>query len=55
MKTGAIIQYLPQGITKEEIDAIRKEFNYPEHRLILVISGQEDILENLSDFIKFRK
>ena len=55
MKTGAVIKYLPAGTPKEEIDKLRKEFNYEDHKLILIISGQENILENLSDFIKARK
>jgi hypothetical protein len=55
LKTGAVIKYLPQGTTKEEIDKLRKEFNYPDHKLILIISGKENILENLCDFIKSRK
>ena len=55
MKTGAVIKYLPAGTSKEEIDKLRKDFNYDEHRLVLIISGQENILENLRDFIKYRK
>ena len=55
MKTGAVIKYLPSGTSKEEIDKIRKEFSYPDHKLILIISGKEKILENLCNFIKYRK
>ena len=55
LKTRAIIKYLPQGTPKEEISRLRKEFNHPGHTLILIISGQENILENLTDFIKSRK
>lgn len=55
MKTGAIIKYLPEGTTKEEIDKIRKDFAYKDHKLILIISGREKILDNLCDFIKSRK
>lgn len=54
-KTGAIIKYLPANTSQEEIDKLRKEFNYPDHKLILIVSGQENILDNLSDFIKSRK
>lgn len=54
-KTGAIIKYLPAGTQKEEIAKLRKEFNYPDHNLIIIISGKENILDNLSDFIKSRK
>lgn len=55
MKKGTVIKYLPARTTKEEIDKLRKDFNYDEHRLVLIISGQENILENLRDFIKYRK
>jgi hypothetical protein len=55
LKTGAIIKYLPTGTSQEEINKLRKEFNYPDHKLILIVSGKENILDNLSDFIKSRK
>ena len=55
MKTGAIIKYLPHGTTKEEIDKIRHDFTTDEHKLILIVSGEEDFLENLCDFMKSRK
>lgn len=55
LKTGAVIKYLQAGTSKEKIDKLRKDFNYDEHRLVLIISGQENILENLRDFIKYRK
>ena len=55
MKTGAVIKYLQAETSKEEINKLRKDFNYNEHRLVLIISGQENILENLRDFIKYRK
>lgn len=55
MKTGAIIKYLPKGTTKEEINKIRKNFTNKDRKLILIISGQENVLDNLCDFIKSRK
>lgn len=55
MKTGAIIKYLPKETTEEEIKKIRKEFAYTDHRLILMISGKANILEDLCDFIKSRE
>ena len=54
MKTGAIIKYLPKGTTKEEIDNIRKNFTDDNRKLILIISGHENVLDNLCDFIKSR-
>lgn len=55
MKTGAIIKYLPKETTKDEIKRIRQEFSSEDHKLILMISGQENIEENLCEFIKSRK
>lgn len=55
MKTGAIIKYLPKETTKDEIKRIRQEFSSEDHKLILMISGQENITENLCEFIKSRK
>lgn len=55
MKTGAIIKYLPKGTTKEDIKKLREKFTSEDHKLIFMISGEENILENLCDFIKSRK
>lgn len=55
MKTGAIIKYLPKGTTKEEIKKIRENFTSTDRKLILMISGEENITENLCEFIKSRK
>ena len=55
MKTGAIIKYLPNNTTEEEIKKIRNEFTSDEHKLILIVAGKENFLENLCDFIKSRK
>jgi len=55
MKTGAIIKYLPNGTTQEEIKKIRKEFVSTDYKLIIMISGKENLTENLCEFIKSRK
>lgn len=52
MKT--IIKYLPKGTSQDEIKKIRKEVDKTEEHLILIISGEEDLLENLCEFIKYR-
>ena len=55
MKTGAIIKYLPKNTTESDIKKIRQEFASADRRLILMISGQENILENVCEIIKSRK
>lgn len=55
MKTGTIIKYLPAGTTEEEIQKIRKDFISTDCKLILMISGKENITESLCEFIKARK
>lgn len=49
-----IIKYLPKETSKEEVENIRKTFNWSGDQLILMISGNKDIKENLCDFIKAR-
>ena len=46
MKTGAIIKYLPNNTTEEEIKKIRNEFTSDEHKLILIVAGKENFLES---------
>lgn len=50
-----IIKYLPQETSEEKIKQIREEFKKSGDKLILMISGKEDIQENLCEFIKSRK
>lgn len=50
-----IIKYLPKGTSKEEIKTIRKMCKASGDKLILMISGDQDIKENLCEFIKSRK
>lgn len=49
MKKGKIIISLPTGTTTEEINQIRSK--YPEHKVFIFISGQEDIKENIGNFL----
>ena len=53
MKTT--IKYLPKETSQYEIKKIRKEFKQTGELLILVISGEDDIRENLCEFIKSRQ
>ena len=50
-----IIKYLPQTTSESEIKQIREEFKQSGNKLILMISGNKDIRENLCEFIKSRK
>lgn len=50
-----IIHYLPPKTTKEEIKTIREQYKSIGEKVILVVSGQEDLKENLADFIVTRK
>jgi hypothetical protein len=49
-----IIKYLPKETSQDEIKKIREEFKKTGKLLILMISGEEDIRENLCEFIKSR-
>lgn len=50
-----IIHYLPPKTTKEEIKTIREQYKSIGKKVILVVSGQGDLKENLADFIVTRK
>lgn len=50
-----IIKYLPKKTSEEELKKIREEFKESADKLILMISGNDSIKENLSEFIKSRK
>ena len=51
MKKDAIIKYLPYGTTEEELKKIRHKFKDKNIALILIISGQEKLLNNLESLI----
>lgn len=50
-----VIKYLPKETSQDEIKKFRKESKEAGEHLILVISGKEDIRENLCEFIKSRQ
>lgn len=50
-----IIKYLPKETSKIDIKRIREELKQSENKVILMISGEQDIKENLCEFIKNRK
>ena len=47
----AIIKYLPNNTTQEELKSIRKEFDSKDIALILIISGKKNILNCLEELI----
>lgn len=52
------IKYLPNNTTQEEIQAIRNEFNATHSkdcRLILFVSGHDNMKESLQSFVRARK
>ena len=50
-----VIKYLPKETSETEIKKIREEFKKTGDKLILMISGQDNINEILCEFIKSRK
>jgi len=51
MTKDAIIKYLPNDTTQEDLKKIRSEFNYKDISLILIISGKGKILNCLEELI----
>lgn len=51
MNKDAIIRYLPNNTTQEEIKRIRSEFNNKDATLILIISGKGKLLNCLEELI----
>ena len=46
-----IIKYLPNTTTQEELKLIRQQYNNTDTQLILIISGSENLIDNLQAFI----
>jgi hypothetical protein len=51
MSKDVLIKYLPYGTTQEELKQIRHEFKDANATLILIISGQEKLLDNLQSLV----
>ena len=47
----AVIKYLPNNTTQEELKRIRSEFNAKDIALILIISGKGKLLNCLEELI----
>lgn len=56
MKKGIITISVPSTTTQEEIKEIRAQFKqseqYKDYKLNILISGNEDLKENLKNFLK---
>ena len=56
MKKGSITISVPSTITQEEIKKIRTQFKqseqYNDYKLNILISGNEDLKENLKNLLK---
>lgn len=51
MDKDVIIKYLPYGTTQEELKQIRLEFQDENATLILIVSGQDKLLDNLQSLV----
>lgn len=51
MQKDVVIKYLPNTTTQEEINKLRAEFNEENTTLIIMVSGQEKLLNCLQSLI----
>lgn len=51
MNKDVLIKYLPYGTTQEELKQIRSEFKDKDTTLILIISGNNKLLDNLQALV----
>ena len=51
MNKDVLIKYLPYGTTQEELKQIRHEFKDKNTTLILIVSGQDKLLDNLQSLV----
>jgi len=51
MDKDVIIKYLPYGTTQDELKQIRNEFKDKDITLILIVSGQDKLLDNLQSLV----
>ena len=55
MNKEVVIHYVPKTTTRDEIKAIREHYKECNVRVIIVVSGDGNIMDNLKYFIKARK
>lgn len=51
MNKDVLIKYLPYGTTPDELKQIRHEFKDENTTLILIVSGQDKLLNNLQSLV----
>jgi hypothetical protein len=51
MNKDVLIKYLPYGTTQDELKQIRLEFKDENTILILIVSGQDKLLDNLQSLV----
>jgi hypothetical protein len=54
MNLGVIVHYIPKTSSQSEIKALRERYKDTPTRLIIVVSGDGNLMDNLTDFIKAR-
>lgn len=54
MNRNGIIHYVPKTATTSEIRAIREHYKDSDMNVIVVVSGNENLMDNLKEFIKAR-
>lgn len=54
MNRGVIVHYVPKEASTSEIKAIREHYRDKDVRVMVVVSGDGNLMDNLTDFIKAR-
>lgn len=54
MFKGVVVHYVDKNTTQSEIKAIRKQYSDLQQRVIIFVSGNDNIMDNLKYFIKAR-
>ena len=54
MDLGVIVHYVPKTTPQSEIKAIREHYKDKGVRVMVVISGDGNLMDNLTDFIKVK-
>ena len=55
MSRDSVIHYVPKTTTTSEIRAIREHYKDSDMKVIIIISGNDNLMDNLKEFIKARK
>jgi hypothetical protein len=55
MSGDTVIHYVPKTVTTNEIKTIRDQYKNSDTKVIIMVSGNENLMDNLKEFIKARK